>query len=871
MKSRILAIIGLSLLASSGFIAVVAAEQGDTILTNNTVPVTKNFIHPGALETQADLDRMKSKVAAGEQPWKGSWDILVRNTDGFLNASPEVQEKVRAGGRVSENYIRLARDCARAYQLALRYHGSGDPKFADKAVGIFNAWAAGHQGWEGDSNLALRGGIYGYQFACAAELLRDYQGWDRSDFRKFQEYMLQQFYPGNRAFLRGRTGTTAQHYWANWTLANQASMMAIGVLCDDRKIFEEGLQYFYGGESTASIYNAVNYIHPNGLGQWQESGRDQGHSSMGPQLMGVVCEIAWNQGIDLYSYDNNRFLASVEYISKYNLGQDVPFATYVRVFSGPWGPQDNVMEKISPGGRGTIRAGWDLVYNHYVNLMGLSAPYTAKYAARARPEGGGFNFGGNSGGFDGLGFTTLTHSRDPIAVGAVPSGLRTTVQGRQVTLSWWGSAHALSYNVKRATAGGGPYKTIAMVSAAGTSSFVDAGLTPGRTYYYVVSANNPNGESAGSAPVKATPSASITLQAELASFGDGLNFARRKHPDSKDTRSVELTSNAYSEFKDVDGGAGGPATLEIRYALGDADRTAHLIVNGDSQDITLAKTADWATYGTQKVTVTLKSGRNNVIRIQANGEPWELDEITVTPATLDTTPPTAPASFTAETGNPAGEINLSWNAVPDAESYTIKRSAIRGGPYVILDNVSGTNSTDIDVGADKAYYYVISALKNAGESAASNEASVPVLVNAALNAVSSVPNANAAEGAAKAFDGRTNTKWFTGGGHASATLQADLGAANKVAVVRYDITSANDVPGRDPKSWELQASNDGQNWTTLDTRDAQVFASRFQTNRYPINNSTTYRYYRLNILSNSGSDPLQGIQLAEWALLTEKK
>jgi hypothetical protein len=823
------------------------------------------FTHPGLLSTQADLDRMKSKVAAGEQPWKGSWDILVRNTDAMANAAPEAEEKVRAGGRVAENYIRLARDCARAYQLALRYHGSGDSRFADKAVGILNTWAAVHKGWEGDSNLALRGGIYGYQFACAAELLRDYQGWGREDFKTFQQYMLERFYPGNRDFLRDRTGVTAQHYWANWTLANQASMMAIGVLCDDRKIFEEGLRYFFDGPSTQTIYNSVNFIHPDGLGQWQESGRDQGHSAMGPQLMGMVCEIAWSQGIDLFGYDNNRFLAGVEYISKYNLGQDVPYVPYVRVFRGPWGPQDHVMEKISPGGRGAIRAGWDLISNHYVNRKGLSAPYTAKYAARARPEGGGFNFGGNSGGFDGLGFTTLTHSRDPIAVGAVPSGLRTTVQGRQVTLAWWGSAHALSYNVKRATARNGSYKTIATVSAEGTSCFVDVGLTPGTSYYYVVSANNPGGESAGSAPAEATASASMTLQAEFAAFGEGVHFSQRKYLDSKGIRSVELPANAYVEFKDVDGGAGGPANVGIRYALGDVDRIAHLIVNGESQEMTVVGTGDWSSYRTHQVTVALKPGRGNVIRLQSTAKTWCVDEITVAPATLDKARPEAPKHLSAETGNP-GEMNLSWDAITGAESYTVKRSTTRGGPYVILANVSGTTFTDSPVTNANDYYYVVSALKNAGESAASAETKARMLVNCGLGAVFPDPK----EGAARAFDG-TNAKWYTGRGHASATLHADLGQGNQAAVVRYDITSGNDVPARDPRSWELQASNDGDTWTTLDTQSDQVFAARFQTNRYAINNSTAYQYYRLNILSNSGGDASHGIQLTELALLVEKE
>jgi hypothetical protein len=105
-------------------------------------------------------------------------------------------------------------------------------------------------------------------------------------------------------------------------------------------------------------------------------------------------------------------------------------------------------------------------------------------------------------------------------------------------------------------------------------------------------------------------------------------------------------------------------------------------------------------------------------------------------------------------------------------------------------------------------------------------------------------------------DGDVGTKWlvFTPTGWVRFEL------ADPVAVVRYALTSANDAPGRDPRDWALQGSQDGQAWTTLDTRTGEVFAERFQTKVYELQNTTAYRFYRLDVTANSG-DPI--LQLAE--------
>ncbi|XID92816.1 glycoside hydrolase family 6 protein [Paenibacillaceae bacterium WGS1546] len=108
-------------------------------------------------------------------------------------------------------------------------------------------------------------------------------------------------------------------------------------------------------------------------------------------------------------------------------------------------------------------------------------------------------------------------------VPAAPTGLTATAGNAQATLSWNASGGATGYNMKRATTSGGPYATIA-TGVTGTS-YTNAGLTNGTTYYYVVSAANAAGESANSAPVSVTPSAGPTVPAAptglTATAGDG--------------------------------------------------------------------------------------------------------------------------------------------------------------------------------------------------------------------------------------------------------------------------------------------------------------------------------------------------------------
>ena len=91
--------------------------------------------------------------------------------------------------------------------------------------------------------------------------------------------------------------------------------------------------------------------------------------------------------------------------------------------------------------------------------------------------------------------TTLVVVRDVAPV--APTSLTGTVLStKKTSLTWNAGTNARSYNIKRATSSGGPFLTI--LARTTLLSCTDSLLSPGTTYYYVVTSLNAAGESANS-------------------------------------------------------------------------------------------------------------------------------------------------------------------------------------------------------------------------------------------------------------------------------------------------------------------------------------------------------------------------------------
>lgn len=112
-------------------------------------------------------------------------------------------------------------------------------------------------------------------------------------------------------------------------------------------------------------------------------------------------------------------------------------------------------------------------------------------------------------------------------------------------------------------------------------------------------------------------------------------------------------------------------------------------------------------------------------------------------------------------------------------------------------------------------------------------------------------------------DGNADTKWCIIHEGRPVVWQCDAGT-NVASTSGYRFTSAEDVPGRDPRSWKLEGSSDGKAWTLLDEhKDEPIFAKRHETRAYKLAKPAAFRFFRFTFMPNPG---VTHFQLSEIAL-----
>ncbi len=351
------------------------------------------FVHPGALDSKTDLDFVKAKIKEGAQPWKGEFDLI--ESSGHAKRAPHGLANINSKNHDAE----VSRDDATAaYTQALLWYFTDDAIYARRAVAILNSWADLQAFTAGSDQDRLQAGWIGAVFAPAAEIMRLYPGWTSSEIGNFQAMFKRAFYPQL---------TTASSWNGNVDLTQIDAMMAISVFNEDEALFHQGLArleirspaYFYlmaddhqpkpiagdGGDLDRFWSNPTKWVE----GLTQETCRDNGHHSqfaLGSALHSA--EVAWHQGVDMYSDNQERYTAAMELLATQLLtgsmqgvcGNDIPTADRYNT--------------------------WEVGYNHYHNRAGVALPNTWKLIIeQIRPRASRTDWN--------LNYETLTHADLP--------------------------------------------------------------------------------------------------------------------------------------------------------------------------------------------------------------------------------------------------------------------------------------------------------------------------------------------------------------------------------------------------------------------------------------------------------------------------
>ena len=281
------------------------------------------------------------------------------------------------------------------------------------------------------------------------------------------------------------------------------------------------------------------------------------------------------------------------------------------------------------------------------------------------------------------------------------------------SLKWGSDENAVAYCVYRATSKNSDYY---LVDAVEGTKYVDTDTTPGKTYYYIVTAVNINGDESDNSAIK-----SITC-----------DCARPV---------VSITTNASSGKPSLKWNAvDGAAKYEV-YRATSKNGTYTKMYTTTSTSYTNSTAVPGTTYYYKVKAICGKSSYGNSAYS------------VVKSITCDCARPTVTVKCNENTGKPV----LSWKAVDGASKYYIYRSTDGGKTYKYWDSTSKTSYTNSGAEAGKTYYYMVKAVcgkSSYGNSAQSLAKSIvcdcakPVL---SITAVNGKPKLswNAVDGATK--------------------------------------------------------------------------------------------------------------------------
>jgi hypothetical protein len=263
---------------------------------------------------------------------------------------------------------------------------------------------------------------------------------------------------------------------------------------------------------------------------------------------------------------------------------------------------------------------------------------------------------------------------------------------------------------------------------------------------------------------------------------------------------------------------------QVKVSIGDAGNSSTHTINVEGVNYWNARSLSANVFENATKLVTVSDGKLTVDQGSAADKSTRINYIEIYAGELD--PPTGLKGVGWD-----HEIQLSWNASPEATSYNLKRSSSAGGPYTLVTNTTSLSVQDSGLATETTYYYVVSSANGTIEGSNSAPVAATTRINLALNRpATSSSNENASNTPDKAVDGNHGSRWAS-----SYTdpnwLRVDLGTIVDLDSMRIHWETAYS------KAYQLQVSNNGTDWQTFYSTSSgsggtEVFTNLTTSGRY---------------------------------------
>lgn len=326
---------------------------------DGTVVSKAGFAHPGVNIDRAQLTTMRDMVAAGKEPWASAYKALSVDPTAakdYILKGPVGVVSWRSNGA---NQYRLYQDGHAAGIQTDMWYVTGDNAYRDNALKIIRAWTS--------TLTEMTEGIHApvglAEMTQAAEILRytSGSGWTDADTASYSSMA--------RLVMRSRDdgGIDQPGAFMNQAGAQLQALVSFAVFLDDRDVYDQYMNRITVGNNPDPLIDVAISKQITADGQVNEMGRDQGHAGLDVAQPAYIASTSYIQhtrgdlgadGVDLFSYLDNRLLKGADYFARYNLGHDVTWDS------------GYAYDKVSTTGRGIILASVPL-YNHYKYVAGV--------------------------------------------------------------------------------------------------------------------------------------------------------------------------------------------------------------------------------------------------------------------------------------------------------------------------------------------------------------------------------------------------------------------------------------------------------------------------------------------------------------------